>query len=69
MPSLEVCLTPELIHLYPPQGKTVVVVDILRATSCMVSALANGVESITPVASVEECQALQAKGHIAWYWP
>ncbi len=65
MPALEVCLTPELIHLHPPQGKTVVVTDILRATSCMVAALANGVESITPVASVEECQALQAQGYLA----
>ncbi len=65
MPALEVCLTPELIHLHPPVGKTVVVTDILRATSCMVTALANGVESITPVASVEECQVLQHKGYIA----
>ena len=65
MPAFEVCLTPELIHLHPPKGKNVVVVDILRATSCMVSALANGIESITAVASVEECQALQAKGYLA----
>lgn len=65
MPALEVCLTPELIHLHPPQGKTVVVTDILRATSCMVTALANGVGSITPVATVEQCQILQAKGYLA----
>lgn len=31
----------------------------------MVTALANGVESITPVASVEECEALQANGYLA----
>ncbi len=65
MPSLEVCLTPELIHLHPPEGNNVVIVDILRATSSMVTALANGVESITPVASVEECKALQAQGYLA----
>jgi len=65
MPSLEVCLTHELIHLYPPTDKNVVVVDILRATSCMVTALANGVESITPVASVDECRELQQKGYLA----
>ena len=64
MPSLEVCLTPELIHLYPPKGKTVVVVDILRATSCMVTALSEGIESITPVATVEECEALGQQGYL-----
>ena len=64
MRSLEVCLSPELIHLHPPAGKTVVVVDILRATTCMVTALANGVESITPVATVEECEVLKQKGYL-----
>ncbi|MDA0196506.1 MAG: 2-phosphosulfolactate phosphatase [Bacteroidetes bacterium] len=65
MPSLEVCLTPELIHLYPADGKIVVVTDILRATSCMVTALSEGIESITPVSTTTECRELQKLGYLA----
>jgi 2-phosphosulfolactate phosphatase len=43
----------------------VVVVDILRATSCMVSGFANGVTEIIPVDNVEECSALQKQGYLA----
>jgi len=64
MPALEVCLTPELIHLYSIDGKIVVVTDILRATSCMVTALSEGIESITPVATVDECRELQKLGYL-----
>lgn len=61
---IDVCLSPDLIHLYPTGDRTVVVVDILRATSCMVTALAHGVTSIKPVAHLEECLGLKADGHI-----
>ena len=42
-----------------------VVADIFRATSCMVTGLAYGVKSITPVATVEECKTLQNQGYLA----
>ena len=45
-------------------GKTVVVIDILRATSCMVTAMAHGIASIKPVASLEECADLKSQGYI-----
>jgi 2-phosphosulfolactate phosphatase len=64
MKTIDVCLSPELMHLYPVQDKTVVVVDILRATSCMVTAFAHGVESITPIANLEECQSLKLRGYV-----
>lgn len=64
MKQLEVCLTPDLLSYYPPEGKTVVVIDIFRATTTMVTALANGVQSITPVATLEECQELQKQGYL-----
>ncbi|MCA4896480.1 MAG: 2-phosphosulfolactate phosphatase [Cytophagales bacterium] len=64
MKTIDVCLSPELMHLYPVQDKTVVVVDILRATSCMVTAFAHGVESITPIANLEECQNLKLRGYV-----
>lgn len=64
MKSVDVCLSPELTHLYSVRDKTVVVVDILRATSCMVTAFAHGVGSITPLANLDECRELRAKGFI-----
>lgn len=60
MRTIDVCLTPDLMHLYNVQDKTVVVVDILRATSCMTTAFAHGIKSIIPVASLEEALALKS---------
>jgi 2-phosphosulfolactate phosphatase len=65
MKNIEVCITPELVHLYGVENKIVIVVDILRATSCMTTALAHGVISVTPVATLEECQALKDAGYLA----
>ncbi len=64
MKTIDVCLSPELIHLYEVRNKIVVVVDILRATSCMVTAFAHGVESITPVADANECENMKLKGYV-----
>jgi 2-phosphosulfolactate phosphatase len=64
MKRIDVCLSPELIHLYDVKNRVVVVVDILRATSCMVTAFAHGIESITPVADLEECRRYQTRGYI-----
>lgn len=65
MKSIDVCLTPDLLQLHTIDNTIVVVTDIFRATSCMVTGLAYGVGSITPVATVEECFELQQKGYIA----
>jgi len=64
MKTIDVCLSPELIHLYDVSDKTVVVVDILRATSCMVTALAHGVECIIPMASEKECERMKFRGYV-----
>ena len=58
MKTVDVCLSPDLIHLYDVSDKVVVVVDILRATSCMTAGLANGVKSITPYENLEQCEAM-----------
>ena len=63
--NLDVCLTPELLHLYPIEGKIVVVVDVLRATSCMTTAFAHGIKEIVPVKTVPECKTLKAQGFLA----
>lgn len=62
--KIDVCLSPELLNLFNLNGKIVVVVDVLRATSCMVTALAEGVTEIYPVASLDECQSLAKKGYL-----
>src|SRR5215213_279088 len=62
--TIDVCLSPDLMHLYDVRDCSVVVVDVLRATSCMVTAFAHGVQSITPYSDVEECKAAKAEGFI-----
>jgi len=57
--NIDVCLSPELMHLYPVTESAVVIVDILRATSCMTTAFAHGVLSITPFAKLEDCLAMK----------
>jgi len=64
MPSVSVCLSPGLAKLQDFKGKVAVVVDILRATTTMVTALDFGVASILPVESVETCRDYQQKGYI-----
>lgn len=63
MKSIDVCLSPDLMHLYKVQDRTVVVVDILRATSCMTTAFAHGIDSIMPFAKLEDCLAKKAEGY------
>ncbi len=61
--TVDVCLSPELMHLYQIEGQTVVIVDILRATSCMTTAIAHGVEGIRAFAQLPECLVLKQQGY------
>ena len=56
MQKIDVCISPELLHLYNIENSIVVVVDIFRATSCMTTAFANGVEAIIPVSTIEDLE-------------
>jgi 2-phosphosulfolactate phosphatase len=58
MPTVEVCLSPALLHLTHTAGKTVVIIDVFRATSTIAAALHNGAKEIIPVATVEEAIAI-----------
>ena len=53
------------MHLYDVTDQVVVVVDIFRATSSIVTAFAHGVAYIKPVAHVQDCQTLQRQGYLA----
>lgn len=62
MRKLDTCLSPELVHLHDFENSIVVVVDIFRASSTIVTALSNGVESIIPVEDLEVCRAYKKQG-------
>ncbi|MBD0377895.1 MAG: 2-phosphosulfolactate phosphatase, partial [Flavisolibacter sp.] len=54
-PTLYTCLSPALLHLYDVRECIVVVIDVLRATSTIATALYNGAKAVIPVDSVEKC--------------
>jgi 2-phosphosulfolactate phosphatase len=54
-PSLYTCLSPALLNLYDVSSSIVVIIDVLRATSTIATALHNGAKCIIPVDSVAEC--------------
>ncbi len=62
-PTIEVCFSPQLARFILTEGKAiVVVVDILRATTSIASALANGAESVIPVCTSEQARFLKKQG-------
>lgn len=54
-PELHTCLSPSLLELYEVEKSVVVIIDVLRATSTIATALHNGAKAIIPVDSVAEC--------------
>ena len=54
-PTLHTSLSPALLHLYDVSSSIVVIIDVLRATSTISTALYNGAKCIIPVDSVAEC--------------
>lgn len=57
-PSLHTVLSPRLLELYELKGSLVVIIDVLRATSTIATALYNGAASVVPVDDVEKCVQL-----------
>lgn len=62
--SVETCLSPDLLGQFDLRGKTAVVIDVLRATSCMVAAFMNGADHLLTFENVEECREKKKEG----YW-
>jgi 2-phosphosulfolactate phosphatase len=58
--QLYTCLSPALLDLYDISNSVVVVIDVLRATSTIATALYNGAEAVIPVATVPQCIELGA---------
>ena len=59
-PKVFVHLLPSLIPPGSLRGGVAVVVDVLRATTVMVHALADGCEAVIPCAEIEEAQSVAA---------
>jgi 2-phosphosulfolactate phosphatase len=53
---IDVAATPDGLEAAAVAASTVLVIDVLRASTCIVTALANGCEGIVPVASPEEAR-------------
>ncbi|MBK5272079.1 MAG: 2-phosphosulfolactate phosphatase [Bacteroidia bacterium] len=62
-PSLHTSLSPSLLHLYDVNKSIVVIIDVLRATSTIATALYNGAKCIIPVDSVSRCIELGKQIH------
>ena len=56
--NIEVCFSPQSYPLFDKQDTTVVVIDILRASSAITTAFFNGVSKMIPIASLEEAYQL-----------
>ncbi len=61
---VEVCYSPSQWPLYKNNYDIAVVIDVLRATSAICTAVQNGV-TILPVSSVEQAQVFQKQGFLA----
>jgi 2-phosphosulfolactate phosphatase len=62
--KIEVCFSPALFPFYENHEATVVVTDILRASSAIVTAFMNGVNRIIPVGTLEEAKTYKNKGYM-----
>lgn len=62
--KVEVCLSPALFPVYySNKNCVVVVIDVFRATSAIVTAFDNGIKEIIPVSSIEEAKEYKEKGY------
>lgn len=62
--NLEVCLTPAIFDRYADPDAIVVVIDILRASSAICNAFANGAKSLIPVRNLDEARKYKKKGFL-----
>ncbi|HUX96282.1 MAG TPA: 2-phosphosulfolactate phosphatase [Bacteroidales bacterium] len=61
---IDTCFSPALYEPDLNDGAIVVVIDILRASSAICTAFANGAGSIIPVAGIEEARGYKNKGYL-----
>jgi 2-phosphosulfolactate phosphatase len=62
--KLETCFSPALFEPESHIDSIVVIIDILRASSAICTAFANGAASIIPVAEVNEAKKYKSRGYL-----
>jgi 2-phosphosulfolactate phosphatase len=62
--KLETCFSPALYEADSHHDSIVVILDILRASSAICTAFANGARSIIPVSEVEEAKDYKSRGYL-----
>jgi len=62
--KLETCFSPALYEADCHTNSIVVIIDVLRASSAICTAFANGVDSIIPVAEIDEAKLYKSKGYL-----
>ncbi len=63
-PTIDICFSPYMLPIHEVKNKIVVVIDVLRATSTIVTAIHHGAKEVIPVSSVNECLLYRNKGFI-----
>lgn len=64
VPTLDLCTVPQLLPAYTLTDKTVLVVDVFRATSTIITALAHGVKQVVVADTLEKCLTLGGLGFV-----
>ncbi|MEA1887293.1 MAG: 2-phosphosulfolactate phosphatase [Bacteroidota bacterium] len=62
--NLEVCLTPAIFDRYADPEAIVVVIDILRASSAICNAFANGAKSLIPVGDLDKAREYKKREYM-----
>ncbi len=62
--TLETCFSPALYEPENNSDSIVVIIDILRASSAICTAFANGAEAIIPVSEVSEAREYKSRGYL-----
>lgn len=61
---IETCFSPALYEAERYNDSIVVIIDVLRATSAICTAFANGASAIIPVATIDEARSYKEKGYL-----
>jgi 2-phosphosulfolactate phosphatase len=62
--KLETCFSPALYQSEEQSNSIVIIIDILRASSAICTAFANGVSAIIPVGEISEAKEYKARGFL-----
>lgn len=62
--KISVCLSPKLVSCYADENSVIIVIDVLRATSAICTALHHGAEKVIPVVDVRVARDYLNKGYI-----